>query len=399
MNFIRRCLTGDATNLVGVIAPALIGGVGVLFFFLEGWPYRWAALGLTALFMAFTASMLTTSWWYESISRRRLLLALMSACVVGLLLLPPHFDAFLVLFFVISVNAAIMLEPKEWRWWIVGFAVVAVSYFYLRTRALSGVLASFIYIAGFYFFAAFAKATTEAREAQAESQRLYQDLQVAHRQLQDYARQVEQLAVMEERNRLAREMHDTLGHRLTVAAVQLQAAQRLVDRDPDRAKGMMATVHEQVNEALSELRRTVAALRAPVAEDLSLTQSLQRLADEFQQATGVEVDLTLPETLPDLSPALRNALYRAAQESLTNVQKHAHASRVWIDLRCEDGQVDLCVSDDGVGPPAHPSESGFGLKGLRERANRLGGDFRLVPRSPRGAQACFRAPLNHTNRG
>ncbi|NOX63276.1 MAG: sensor histidine kinase [Chloroflexi bacterium] len=395
MKFIRNCLTDNTTSLVGIIAPALIGGVGVLFFFLDALPYRWLALALTTLFMALIASMFTASWWYESNARRRLLLGLMIVSVVALLLLPPHFDVFLVLFFVISVNAALVLEPDEWRWWIAGFAVIAVLYFYFRTQTLNGVLASFVYIAGFYFFAAFAKAMTDARDAQAESQRLYQDLQAAHRQLQDYAEQVEQLAVMEERSRLAREMHDTLGHRLTVAAVQLEAAQRLVDRDPERAKSMMATVHEQVNEALGELRRTVAALRAPLEEDLSLTQSLTRLADAFQAATGVQVDLDLPEVLPDLPPALRNALYRAAQESLTNVQKHAHASRVWLELRCQNGSVSLRVSDDGVGLAERASSSGFGVKGLRERAAQLGGEFQLKTRPEGGAEASFHAPLSN----
>src|SRR5690606_11162904 len=106
--------------------------------------------------------------------------------------------------------------------------------------------------------------------ARVESQRLQTELQEAHQQLQTYAERVEALAVAEERNRLAREMHDTLGHRLTVSIVQLEGAGRLIEHDPTRTAQMVQTVREQLVEGLDELRRALVSLRKPVSSSLSL---------------------------------------------------------------------------------------------------------------------------------
>ena len=134
--------------------------------------------------------------------------------------------------------------------------------------------------------------------ARRESQALLADLQEAHSQLQEYALRAEEMAVVEERNRLAREMHDTLGHRLTVASVQLEGAQRLCDQDQERAAGMVGTVREQVREALGELRSTVATLRTPVEADLHLRSALRRLAAHFEEATGLAIHQVLPDEMP-----------------------------------------------------------------------------------------------------
>lgn len=109
-----------------------------------------------------------------------------------------------------------------------------------------------------------------ADAARQETQQVLDELDDAHQQLQTYAAQVEELAVAEERNRLSREVHDTLGHRLTVLIVQLAGAERLVAKQPDRATEKIATVRQQLDEGLGELRRTVAMLRAPSETDLAL---------------------------------------------------------------------------------------------------------------------------------
>jgi signal transduction histidine kinase len=205
---------------------------------------------------------------------------------------------------------------------------------------------------------------------------------------------VEELAVVDERNRLAREMHDTLGHRLTVAAVQLEGAQRLIPQDPERAAGMVGVVREQVSEALSELRRTVATLRAPLEEDLRLRSALQRLVNHFVEATGVTVHLMLPEERPELPDPYRMALYRAAQEALTNVQRHSKAREVWFQLTQQDSRITLLIGDNGVGPAQTSYQgAGFGLRGLEERATRLGGQVHLDPRPGGGTQLHFSLPL------
>jgi signal transduction histidine kinase len=238
-----------------------------------------------------------------------------------------------------------------------------------------------------------ASALVRADEARRESERLLAELQDAHEQLRTYAERVEELAVVEERNRLAREMHDTLGHRLTVAAVQLEGAQRLCPQDPERAAGMVGTVREQVRGALSELRQTVAKLRQPLEVDLQLRSALSRLARHYEAATGLTVHLMLPEESTDLPDTHRLALFRTAQEALTNVQRHAEAREVWLQLAQHGATITLLVSDNGKGIQPADEDGGFGLRGLNERAAQLGGEFFLEPRPGGGTQLSISLPL------
>ncbi|MGD9144454.1 MAG: sensor histidine kinase, partial [Anaerolineae bacterium] len=256
--------------------------------------------------------------------------------------------------------------------------------------------AGFVYAGINIFFGAFAATMRRVDAARRKSDALLQELREAHEQLQEYALRVEELTVVEERNRLSREMHDTIGHRLTVASVQLEGAQRLCAQDPERAASIIGTVRGQVREALGELRSTVATLRAPVEADLHLRSSLTRLIAYYEQATGLTVHSLLPDEMPDLPDTHRLALYRAAQESLTNVQKHTAAEQVWLVLTVHDDAVTLLVSDDGQGLSLTGDQDGFGLRGLRERAHQLGGDLYLEPRPGGGTQLSFRLPLAQT---
>lgn len=317
----------------------------------------------------------------------------MTLIVAALLVMQPNWGVFPMLFFVLSPTAMMLFPQRVGLTWIGIFTLVTAGVFMALMPVGEALMISLPYSAGYWFFGAFARALANAEDARQESQHLLVELQTAHRQLQDYAARVEELAVAEERNRLAREMHDTLGHRLTVAAVQLEGAQRLIPRNPERAVTIVGTVREQVREALGELRATVATLREPLEADLSIQATLQRLVASFDEATQLKVHLNLSAELPDLSPAYRLALYRAAQEALTNVQRHAQAQQVWLELVGRENCVSLTVSDDGVGFPVDTRETAFGLHGMRERAAHLGGELHLETRLGGGAQLKFVLPL------
>jgi signal transduction histidine kinase len=195
--------------------------------------------------------------------------------------------------------------------------------------------------------------------------------------------QAQQLAVAEERNRMARELHDSLGHRLTVAVVQLEGAQRLIPTDPERAARMVGAMRDQMKAGLGDLRRSVAALREPLESDLPLGPALKRLTQTFEDGTGLTVHMALPAAMPELGPAQRLALFRAAQETLTNAQRHAQARQVWLTLEAGDGCVTLMVDDDGIGIDPTAISTAFGLRGMAERAAQLGGQLQ-VGQSARG---------------
>jgi signal transduction histidine kinase len=325
--------------------------------------------------------------------KRHLYLGAMTALAAALMALQPSWGVFPMLFFVLSPIAMMFFPQRIGLRWLLIFTVVTVVIFFTVFTPLEALMTTLPYAAGFWFFGAFARALASAEEARQESQRLLDELQTAHRQLQDYAARVEELAVAEERNRLAREMHDTLGHRLTVAAVQLEGAQRLIPRDPERATDIVSTVREQVREALGELRSAVATLREPLETDLPITLALQRLVTSFDEATDLTVHLRIPNIPLHLPNVQRLALYRAAQEALTNVQRHAQAQQVWMQLEIQDNCVALTVRDDGVGFPAETKEAAFGLRGMRERAAHLGGELHLAPNEAGGAQVEFILPL------
>ncbi len=371
----------------GLLVLFSVAALSIFYFSGERESQRRLALGLLAILLGLSVFNQLQNWWEKRPWLRHVFIIARVLVIVALMLLPPTFTFFPILFFVLSAEVPMLFSARVWRLYILAFALITATIAILYAEETGTALAlSLVYGGGYYFFAAFAATTARTQAAQRE-------LEQANRRLQAYAAQVEDLTIVNERNRLAREMHDTLGHRLTVAAVHLEAAQRLIPRDPERATAMVGTVREEVQDALGELRQTVATLRAPFEEDLSLAQALQRLTAQFQQATGIEIDFDLPADLPDLPPPQRKALFRAAQESLTNVQRHAGARHAWVQIQQQDGAIILCVSDNGVGLSSQNETNGFGLRGLRERAAQLGGDFSLTPRPGGGAQATFRIPI------
>lgn len=221
------------------------------------------------------------------------------------------------------------------------------------------------------------------------------ELARAHKQLQEYAAQVEELAVVRERTRLAREIHDTLGHHLSILNIQLETINRLQKRDPARLPEEIVEARRVAAQSMQEVRSAVAALRPTAMTNLSLSQALTQLAREFEQAAAaVELTLDLETELPQLTSDIQLAFYRAAQEALTNVRKHTQASKVLLRLRFEDENLELLVLDNGDTTvlPA-PSGNGFGLIGMRERMKLLGGKVTTEVVEPSGFRLTVQAPL------
>jgi signal transduction histidine kinase len=205
------------------------------------------------------------------------------------------------------------------------------------------------------------------------------ELSEAHRKLREYSVQIEDLATVKERNRLAREIHDGLGHYLTVVNVQIEAARAVLESDRPRALDALHKAQSLAQGGLSEVRRSVAALRASPVEGRPLPEAVAALVEDGR-AAGLEVDFVIEGEPRSLPPRTELTLYRAAQEGLTNVRKHADASRVEVllDYR-DDGKMRLVVSDNGVG--SDDPSGGFGLLGVRERVYLLSGrvDVRTMP--------------------
>jgi signal transduction histidine kinase len=223
------------------------------------------------------------------------------------------------------------------------------------------------------------------------------ELEEAHKQLQSYASEVEELTIVRERTRMAREIHDTLGHYLSILTIQLETISKLQERDPARAAIEIAEARRVASQSMQEVRNAIAALRPMSIATLSLTQAITQLGREFELSVdGTELTLDLETQLPTVSPDLQVALYRALQESLTNVRKHAHASKVLVRLRYENDLLELVVLDNGRGMPSNEADSqqeGFGLIGLRERIELLGGQVTFGPAEPAGYRVSVQIPV------
>jgi len=200
-------------------------------------------------------------------------------------------------------------------------------------------------------------------------------LAAANTRLAHYAAASEQLATSRERNRLARELHDTLAHSLSAMAVQLEAADALWESAPDEARRRLARSLDTTRDGLAETRRALQALRASPLEDLGLGLAVRALAESAAARNRLAVEVQAPEMVARLSPAVEQCVYRVAQEALENVTRHAAAQRVTVTLAAQGPRVILTVADDGQGfdVAAALAEDRFGLRGMRERAEVIGG--------------------------
>ncbi len=208
-------------------------------------------------------------------------------------------------------------------------------------------------------------------------------LEEANYQLQVYAGTVEQLAVANERNRLARDLHDILGYTLATVVIKAEAAKRLIPTDPARARGELDRLQEVSRDGLAEVRRSVAGLRDAAAAAGIWHEAMGQFVEGFAGETGLRIAHEFAPLPKEHDPALEMCLFRVIQESLTNVSRHAHASQVTVTMRTAEGCIVLAVEDNGVGAgPSGSTLTGFGLRGMRERVEHLGG--RLVFSSKRG---------------
>ena len=195
------------------------------------------------------------------------------------------------------------------------------------------------------------------------------DLQAAHQRLRRHAATVEQLAISRERNRLARDLHDTLAHSLSALTVQLEALRSLLTHDPDAARDMAADISALARQGLEESRQAIQALRAGPVETLGLSGALQDLLESLRVRSGIQASLRVAGQARDLTAAEAETLFRIAEEALTNVEQHAAAQHVTLRLEYASNETILVIQDDGRGfDPAAVDRDRYGLAGMRERA-------------------------------
>ncbi len=297
-------------------------------------------------------------------------------------------------------------------------ALIGISVGVLRTRRLAALailfylsLAAFstAYILGWgalvgwawvaipvtIFTVVYVELFTRQGEARTKAQALLVELEDAHMQLAEYAARVEDLTLAAERQRMARELHDTLAQGLAGLILQLEASvSHLENGRPARAEEIVQQAMSRARETLADARRAIGDLRLMAEGPDDLEETVLREVERFTTATGIpcELELDLPDPLPGM---LTDHASRIVAEALANVVKHAHAGRVWILLVADTERLTLTIRDDGQGfEPAPEARAGhYGLVGMRERARLAGGTMALDTTRGAGTSLTFVLPL------
>ena len=224
----------------------------------------------------------------------------------------------------------------------------------------------------------------------------HEQLIEANQKLREYALASEKLAQTQERNRIARELHDTLAHTLSSSSVQLEAIKALFDRNPAEAKKMLSKTLEITKNGLSETRRALVDLRASELEAYGLTQAIRNMVSSAAERAGFETEFHLEKDLDMLPEDITHCLYRCAQEAIENTLRHANAKKVIVSLMAEDDEAVLSIRDNGKGfDPQELGKEHLGIRGMRERVEMLGGKLTIESTKKQGTEIKIALKRNH----
>lgn len=285
---------------------------------------------------------------------------------------------------------ALALAAWKYRFSHVIFFSLAVTVFELGLIAINpfedrnisvysfiAIIRTISFIAVGFFISVLVSRLREQRES----------LREANANLTHYASTLEQLTVSRERNRLARELHDTLAHSLTAISVSLETAKAYFDIDPKESRELIDKSLEATRKGVDETRRALKALRSSDLVDLGLRLAVKKAAESAASRFGLDLKLNLQDPMPSLSPDVEQTILRVTQEAIENLTKHSRAKKFGIQL-FSNGRTTLIVEDDGIGFDMRSREASghFGLVGMRERAELSGGTLKVESDKGKGTR-------------
>ncbi len=292
---------------------------------------------------------------------------------------------------------AVVLAPGYWLYLINFFIVVGYVW---SVRQYSGNLDDVwsslpTILAGLIYIMVFTQMAIDEERSKREVERLVLELEDVNEKLRTYANEVEQLTVIKERNRLAREIHDGLGHYLTTIHMQLQAAQAIIDENPEKAKDSIEKARSQSQIALIDVRRSVSSLRYDKRDGESIKDVLERAIRPCDWI-GIHSHLEILGEERNLDENLKSTIYRIVQETVNNTCKYSRAKNYFCQLSyLDESNFSLIISDDGIGVTNF--RSGYGLQGLKERIELLNGKLSLKTSPQKGFRIEIELPYDQKN--
>ncbi len=283
--------------------------------------------------------------------------------------------------------------------------IIFVIVGYLSLAAMSIILVSgyevilewsFVAIPSILFSGFIAYMFSRQLDVRERTQKLLEELQIAHAQLAAYAERVEELTLTAERQRMARELHDTLAQGLTGLVLQLEAVSTHIDKhNNQRAQEILHSAMDQSRTTLAEARKVIDDLRSGEQGTQSLIEAIQKEADQLEEMAGIPCEVIVELKSP-LSTVVQNHLLKIISEGLYNIAKHAQAQQAWLRLIENKSHLVLEIEDDGLGfaPEAELENSGhYGLLGIRERVGLLHGEFSMDSQPEHGTCLLVQVPL------
>jgi signal transduction histidine kinase len=305
-------------------------------------------------------------------------------------------DFFAILFIPLSGQAVLNLPRKSARLWVGVLTVLTLIGEITQFGWPGAISFTFLYIAGIVFVALFSEITLQSEQARQRSDGLLKELREVHRRLQEYADQAQELAAARERNRLARDLHDSVAQTLYGLTLRSEAALRKLGQgDIESVAAYLQEFQESTHQSLRETRLLIYELRPDILREQGLRTALVSRLDFVEKRSGLEVTMDFDE-VPDIPLNMEIALYRIAQEALNNVIKHAHASEVRVVLEQLPGLLRITVQDNGVGIQdlSFKKSSGLGFQSMRERVEEIGAKLEIKPAPDSGVCVVVEVPYD-----
>ncbi|BAY83326.1 periplasmic sensor signal transduction histidine kinase [Calothrix parasitica NIES-267] len=218
-------------------------------------------------------------------------------------------------------------------------------------------------------------------------------LAAANKKLRQYALKIENQATLEERNRIAREIHDSLGHSLTALNLQLETGTKLLNSNPEKAKDFLVRAKGLGSQALKDVRESVSTMRSDPLQEKFLETSINTLVENFHHSTNIQPNYQINLFYP-IPRDVSTAIYRIIQESLTNISKYAEATEVNLEITTVATNLHLIIEDNGKGFDLTKNTTGFGLQSMRDRTLALEGDFNIESFIGKGTKIKIDIPLS-----
>lgn len=281
-----------------------------------------------------------------------------------------------IIFYLIGVSIDLFALENDVAKYVIGLIILFIGIYPKFSKPIEEGIINFVLLGLFFILLSY---ISRLYSTKVEAQQLYDKLRVsdeklieANKELEGYIESIEELTLLKERNRISREIHDSVGHTLSTAMIQLSAMEAIAEKENSSMKDMVGNLRAFISESFQDVKRAVRELKPDEYDNYQGILRLQEVCKNFERMSGIEVKVVISKGEWNLSTKQINHLYRMTQEVLSNSLKHGKATMVKVIMNFAEDEFVISFSDNGVGTDKIV-ESGLGLRSIRERAEEIDG--------------------------